>query len=83
MPTMVLIAAVLAGIVIYSLDPSTFLSPFLTFAGINYEHVLTTPNSNQTITLGALLPLTGASSSLGESEEAALNIAVKDVNQFF
>jgi branched-chain amino acid transport system substrate-binding protein len=32
--------------------------------------------------LGALLPLTGTSSSLGESEKAALEIGVKDVNDY-
>ena len=37
----------------------------------------------KTIMLGALLPLSGASSSLGESEEAALEIAVDDINKYF
>jgi branched-chain amino acid transport system substrate-binding protein len=36
----------------------------------------------QTVTLGALLPLTGVSSSLGESEAAALKIATRDINEY-
>ncbi len=32
--------------------------------------------------IGALLPLTGVSSSLGESEGAALKIATKDINEY-
>ena len=37
----------------------------------------------KTIMLGALLPLSGASSSLGESEQAALQIAINDINKYF
>ena len=33
--------------------------------------------------LGALLPLSGAFSSLGESEQAALQIAINDINNYF
>ncbi len=40
-------------------------------------------NGKQSITLGALLPLTGASSTLGESEDAAIKIAIKNVNEYF
>jgi branched-chain amino acid transport system substrate-binding protein len=36
----------------------------------------------QTVTIGALLPITGVSSSLGESEEAALKIAARDINEY-
>jgi branched-chain amino acid transport system substrate-binding protein len=36
----------------------------------------------QTVTLGALLPLTRVSSSLGESEAAALKIATRDINEY-
>ena len=32
--------------------------------------------------IGALLPITGVSSSLGESEGAALKIATKDINEY-
>ena len=42
------------------------------------------PNGGkQTTTLGALLPLSGALSSLGESQAAALKVAIKDVNGYF
>jgi ABC-type branched-subunit amino acid transport system substrate-binding protein len=33
--------------------------------------------------LGALLPLSGASASLGQSEESALKIALDDINKYF
>ncbi len=36
----------------------------------------------QTVKIGALLPITGVSSSLGESEGAALKIATKDINEY-
>jgi branched-chain amino acid transport system substrate-binding protein len=38
---------------------------------------------DNTVKIGALLPLTGVASSSGKSTEAALNIAVKDVNDSF
>ena len=59
---------------------------FLSFTNnnANSELVLVPPaDSKQIVTLGALLPLTGVSSSLGESEEAALKIAFKDINENF
>jgi branched-chain amino acid transport system substrate-binding protein len=78
-PIMILVA----GMIVYSLYPFSFLLPFSSFAGINSELVIPAPDSKQTVTLGALLPLSGASSSLGESEEAALDVAIKDINQYF
>ena len=36
----------------------------------------------QTVTIGALIPITGVSSSLGESEGAALKVATKDINEY-
>jgi ABC-type branched-subunit amino acid transport system substrate-binding protein len=71
-------------IVVYYYLPYSLLS-FLSFANnANSEIVLLPPtDSKQTVLIGALLPLTGISSSLGESEEAALKIAFKDVNEKF
>jgi branched-chain amino acid transport system substrate-binding protein len=40
-------------------------------------------NGDATVTIGALLPLTGTLSSFGESSSAALRIAVSDVNEHF
>jgi branched-chain amino acid transport system substrate-binding protein len=67
------------GVFVYPSSPLAAL-----FANTNTE-VISPVNSNvkQSVTLGALLPLTGASSSLGESEDAALRIAIKDVNEYF
>ncbi len=72
-------ALVLIGILVYPSSPLLAL-----FANTNSE-VVAPINSNgkQTVTLGALLPLSGASSSLGESEDAAIKIAIKDVNEYF
>jgi branched-chain amino acid transport system substrate-binding protein len=71
-------------IVVYYYLPYSLLS-FLSFANnANSEIILLPPtDSKQTVLIGALLPLTGISSSLGESEEAALKIAFKDVNEKF
>ena len=77
-----IISIIALAIVTYSLHPS--LLPFFSFANVNSEVVIPSPSdSKQTITLGALLPLSGSSSSLGESQNAALQIAVKDVNDYF
>jgi branched-chain amino acid transport system substrate-binding protein len=74
-----LAALVLIGILVYPSSPLLAL-----FANTNSE-VVAPINSNgkQTVTLGALLPLSGASASLGESEDAAIKIAIKDVNEYF
>ena len=71
-------------VVVYYYLPYSLLS-FLSFAhNANSEIVLLPPtDSKQTVMIGAILPLTGISSSLGESEEAALKIAFKDVNEKF
>jgi branched-chain amino acid transport system substrate-binding protein len=59
-------------------------SPLLAFFANTNSEVIAPINSNgkQSVALGAL-PLTGASSSLGESEDAATKIAIKDVNEYF
>ncbi|MGB7953726.1 MAG: penicillin-binding protein activator, partial [Candidatus Nitrosopolaris sp.] len=76
-----LAAIVLIGIIVY---PS---SPLIALFSSSNSEVVVPSNSNgkqsATVTLGALLPLSGASSSLGESEDAAIKIAIKDVNQYF
>jgi len=68
------------GIVItYSLYP-----PFYSqFAGANIIVIPAPNNSKHPVTLGALLSINGASSSVGESEEAGLRLAVRDVNDYF
>jgi hypothetical protein len=59
-------------------------SPLKTlFANTNSEVIIPPNDGKQTTTLGALLPLSGALSSLGESPAAALKIAIKDVNAYF
>ncbi|MBV9178694.1 MAG: penicillin-binding protein activator [Nitrososphaeraceae archaeon] len=78
-------AIIIIVVVVYYYLPDSTLS-FLSFTNnnANSEIVLAAPaGSKQTVTLGALLPLTGISSSLGESEEAALKIAFKDINENF
>lgn len=48
------------------------------------EEITQISSSNRDIVrIGALLPLTGVASSTGKSTEAALNIALRDVNDFF
>ena len=77
--------AIIIIVVVYYYLPYSIPS-FLSFANnnANSEIVLAArAGSKQTVTLGALLPLTGISSSLGESEEAALKIAFKDINENF
>lgn len=68
------------GIVVYPSSPLSAL-----FGNTNSELILpsTTANGGHTTMLGALIPLTGATSSLGEPEDVALKIAVEDVNQYF
>jgi branched-chain amino acid transport system substrate-binding protein len=72
-----LVAIVLFGILVY---PSSFKT---LFGNTNSEVITPANNGKHITTLGALLPLSGALSSLGESEDAALKIAVKDVNEYF
>ena len=85
-PTIVIAVAALAAIVLIGIIvyPS---SPLIALFSSSNSEVVVPSNSNgkqsATVTLGALLPLSGASSSLGESEDAAIKIAIKDVNQYF
>ena len=78
-----------AGIVNYYYYSSYLPYPFLSFLSFannnaNSEIILPAPvGSKNVVTIGALLPLTGTLSSVGESEEAALDIAVKDINENF
>lgn len=54
------------------------------FGNANTEIIIPAlAGSKHNITLGAFLSLSGTSASLGESEEAGLKIAVKDVNEYF
>src|SRR5215469_15532863 len=68
---------ILIGILVFPSSPLKSL-----FVTTNSE-VIIAPNGKQTTTLGALLPLSGALSSLGESQAAALKVAIKDVNAYF
>jgi branched-chain amino acid transport system substrate-binding protein len=68
----VLVAVILVGgILSYG-----FVSSGATESTRYFGHV----EGENTILIGALLPLTGTSSSLGESAEASLKLAVEDVN---
>ncbi|MGB6531185.1 MAG: penicillin-binding protein activator [Candidatus Nitrosopolaris sp.] len=73
-----LAAIVLIGILVYPSSPLKTL-----FANTNSEVIIAPSGGKQSITIGALLPLSGAWSSVGESEDAAVKIAIKDVNQNF
>jgi branched-chain amino acid transport system substrate-binding protein len=72
-----LFASVLFGVLVYPSSPLSAL-----FANTKAEVIAPTNDGKKSVTLGALLPLTGAWSTVGESENAALKIAVKDVNQY-
>jgi branched-chain amino acid transport system substrate-binding protein len=79
----IIVVAVSIG-VYFSLYSSSSSSFFL-FSNPSSEVIIPAPSAaalRQTVTLGALLPLTGISSSLGESEAAALKIATKDINEY-
>jgi hypothetical protein len=67
-----------AGFVVYSIYPIIF-----SFGNANIEVIPAPASPKHTVTLGALLSLSGASASLGESEEAGLKIALRDVNESF
>ena len=78
------IAAIVVGITVYSSYSTSLSSLFSWLTNANSEVIILPPlNSKPTVTLGALLPLSGISSSLGESEKAALQIGVNDVNDYF
>ena len=66
------------GFLIYPSSPLNVLS-----AGKNSVVIMPPTGGTRDIMIGALIPLTGASSSLGQSEGAALKIAVNDVNSYF
>ncbi len=83
-PAILITAGILTVLVFFGflMYPSSHLHE-LFFNNSNFE-VLAPPNDgNHIMVLGALLPLTGTWSSVGESENAAIKIAIKDVNQYF
>ena len=76
----ILVSISFIGIVItYSIYPPLYSQ----FAGANTIVIPAPNNSKHPVTLGALLSINGASSSVGESEEAGLRLAVRDVNDYF
>ena len=82
------VVGIIVVIIAYSLYPTMFsstLALFSWFTSTNTEVIFSLPNTviKPTVTFGAILPLSGISSSLGEAEEVALQIAVKDVNTYF
>jgi ABC-type branched-subunit amino acid transport system substrate-binding protein len=72
-----LFASVLFGILLYPSSPLNAV-----FTNTKAELIAPPDDGKKIVTLGALLPLTGVWSTVGESENAALKIAVKDVNQY-
>src|SRR5919202_1558531 len=82
--TIIVIVAVAIG-VYFSLYSLPSLSSFFPFSNPSSAVILPAPATalkQQTVTIGALIPITGVSSSLGESEGAALKIATKDINEY-
>jgi ABC-type branched-subunit amino acid transport system substrate-binding protein len=80
----IVVIAVAIG-VYFSLYSLPSFSSFFPFSNAGSEVILPAPVTaikQQTVTIGALLPITGVSSSLGESEVAALKIATKDINEY-
>jgi ABC-type branched-subunit amino acid transport system substrate-binding protein len=71
-------ALVLFGITVYPSSPLNAL-----FTNTNSEVIASPNDGKKSVTIGALLPLTGAWSSVGESGDAAEKIAINDVNQYF
>jgi branched-chain amino acid transport system substrate-binding protein len=63
--------------------PSFFNGGTETIIHPSDQHLANAESSVKTTMLGALLPISGASASLGESEEAALKIALNDINKYF
>ena len=80
------IVVISVSIAIYfSLYSLPSLSTFFGFSNPSSEVISSAPATafkQQTVKIGALLPITGVSSSLGESEGAALKIATKDINEY-
>ena len=82
------VVGIIVVIIAYSLYPTMFsstLALFSWFTSTNTEVIFSLPNTviKPTVTFGAIPPVCGISSSLGEAEEVALQIAVKDVNTYF
>jgi ABC-type branched-subunit amino acid transport system substrate-binding protein len=80
----IVVVAVAIG-VYFSLYSLPSFSSFFPFSNAGSEVISPAPGTalkQQTVTIGALVPITGVSSSLGESEGAALKIATKDVNEY-
>jgi ABC-type branched-subunit amino acid transport system substrate-binding protein len=63
--------------------PSVFSGNSETIIHPSLEHLASAESDVNTTMLGALLPISGASASLGESEQAALKIAINDINKYF
>src|SRR5918911_3337256 len=80
----IVVIAVAIG-VYFSLYSLPSFSSFFPFSNPGSEVILPAPATalkQQTVTIGALIPITGVSSSLGESEGVALKIATKDINEY-
>src|SRR5919199_1174583 len=80
----IVVIAVAIG-VYFSLYSLPSFSSFFPFSNPGSEVILPAPATalkQQTVTIGALIPITGVSSSLGESEGAALKIATRDINEY-
>jgi ABC-type branched-subunit amino acid transport system substrate-binding protein len=78
------VIAVSSG-VYFSLYSLPSLSSYFPFSNPSSEVIAPAPATalrQQTVKIGALLPITGIGSSLGESEGAALKIATKDINEY-
>ena len=63
--------------------PSVFSGNSETIIHPSFKHLANAESDVNTTMLGALLPISGASASLGESEQAALKIAINDINKYF
>ena len=63
--------------------PSVFSGNSETIIHPSLQHLANAESDVNTTMLGALLPISGASASLGESEQAALKIAINDINKYF
>src|SRR5262249_1436309 len=62
--------------------PSVFSGNSETIIHPSLEHLANAESDVNTTMLGALLPMSGAAASLGESEQAALKIAINDINKY-
>ncbi len=69
----------IAVIIIAAIIAYPYLTPFES----TENEVIIPKDGSQVITIGALVPLSGIWSSLGETTSAALEIAVEDVNDYF